>query len=123
MWITLTILGLSILGMLGILPLVQKENTLGNICLKLLDIPVCYIMASCLILVFVSLLNTIGNKKYLFFMATGISLGIVIIASAGNILGFMSCPKTDSGIPMCYLFIILFAALIFLKRKTIELEQ
>ncbi len=102
-----------IFGIWGTSRLVFNEFTNGSICPTIAGIPACYIIALCLLIPFVSHLLKWNNSIY--FIGTGIAFGIALFGTISQILELTQCPKTASGIPMCFISLALFTTLIGLK--------
>lgn len=84
----------------------------GGICPKLIGVPACYIILSCLI---VAGIGQLTGSNWAYFLATGLAAGIAIAGTIGQLSGVMECPKTGGGTPMCYLSLTMFGSLILLK--------
>ncbi len=52
-------------------------------------------------------------------MFTGIALGLAVFASIAQQMHKIDCPKTSSGIPKCYLSLLLLSLIITFKIITI----
>ena len=104
-----------LVGLSGTIPLVQNEFANGDICPKIIGIPACYIILTCLILAILSHLNLFKDKKRLYFLGVLTALSIATFGTVGNLLGYVECPKTDGGTPMCYLSFLIFFSLLVLK--------
>lgn len=114
-FITLMIVVLAILGTYG---LVADEYTNGNICPKILGIPACYIVMICF---FIACIAHILSHRYayiLYFISVSIVTSIASYGTIGEIFGFANCPKTEHGIPMC--FISFGICLMLLITKSID---
>lgn len=85
-----------------------------------MGIPACYIILSCLILGVVSHSSNIDRKNIIYYIGLGIALLIATIGTLGNVIGILECPKTETGMPMCYLSFIMFLSLLILKQVTKE---
>jgi len=105
----------TLFGLNGTIGLVQKELTVGNVCPKLVGIPACYIIFACLVLVAVSHSGLLKDKAKLYLIGAGTAWLIALSGSVGQLMGWMECPKTASGIPMCFLSLALFSSLLLLK--------
>jgi len=113
--LSIAIIVVILVGLSGTIPLVQKDFTLGDICPKILGIPACYIILTCLIFAAVSHANFFKDKHRLYFVGVLTALSIAAFGTIGNMLGYLECPKSDSGIPMCYMSFALFFSLLVLK--------
>jgi len=115
------------IGIVGAGLLVYDEIKTTNVCPKLLGIPACYIILSCLIIPFFT--HIAKGKNIIYFLFTGIAFIIALIASIMQFTGLGECPKNTNGTPMCYYSLILFSTLIFLKviiitnKKTIANKE
>jgi len=111
--LNITIYIIFIFGIYGSGNLVLTEFSHNDSCPKIGVIPVCYIIFICLI---IPLITHIFNKgKVFYFLFVGIALLIATYASIGQLFGKVQCPKTASGLPMCYISFGIFASLLILK--------
>jgi len=113
--LSIAIIAVILIGLSGTIPLVQKDFALGDICPKILGIPACYIILTCLIFAAVSHARFLKDKHRLYFIGVLTALSIAAVGTVGNMLGYLECPKSDSGIPMCYMSFALFFSLLVLK--------
>jgi hypothetical protein len=102
-----------IVGLFGAGNLAYHEFSQEGTCPKLGFLPACYIIFSCLIIPFIS--HIINKVKVVYYLFTGIALAIATYATMGQLFGNVQCPKTESGIPMCYISFMIFASLVLLK--------
>jgi hypothetical protein len=127
---------LLIIGLLGTGNLVLGEIYQTGTCPKLGSIPACYLVFLCFLIPLivhylsnlshgVTLSDTVTKSdKYvlpkriyniLYYLFTGFALALATYASIGQLLGKIQCPKTDFGLPMCYISFVIFLSLILLK--------
>ena len=110
-WVIILLL---IIGIFGAGGLVLAEIKTGDGCPKFGVVPACLIILICFIVpLIVHLLNKFDS---LYFIFTGIAALIALIASIMQLTDNAECPKTDGGIPMCYLSLLIFSTLIILKK-------
>ncbi|MEP2278601.1 hypothetical protein [Maribacter sp.] len=109
---------LFLIGLFGAGSLVITEFTIGNGCPKFGAVPACLIILICFILPFVSHLFKKWNLIY--FIFTAIAALIALVASIMQLVDKAECPKTDSGIPMCYISLLIFTSLIILKKIQLQ---
>ena len=114
-FLNLLIWGIILVGLSGTFPLVQSDFREGNICPKIMGIPACYIILSCLAFAIVSHTNLFKDKNRLYFIGVLTALSIATIGTIGNIFGYVECPKTMDGTPLCYLSFVLFSSLLITK--------
>ncbi|MCR9288097.1 MAG: hypothetical protein NXI23_12010 [Bacteroidetes bacterium] len=105
----------AFIGLNSVFSLAKEEATIGNICPQLLGIPSCYIILGCLVMILISQAGWLKDRLWLFIIGAGIGSSIAIFGSVGHFLGWLDCPKTHGGTPICYLLLALFSTLIFLK--------
>ncbi len=101
-------------GISALFRVVILEIRTGDICPKLLKIPLYYPILS---LFTVALISHITNKaKTIYFIVLGIVFIITCTASTLHILGYFKCPLTIlKGIPKCYYAVGLTGSLLLLK--------
>jgi hypothetical protein len=100
---SLTII-ICIVGFLGGLSISYNNFMTINTCPKIGLLPACYLVTIGYALMFIA---TLYKNKMIFLMA---SMPVLALASFGSImaiLGHDTCPKTDTGIPMCYFSLIM----------------
>jgi hypothetical protein len=114
---TVTIL-LAVIALVAVIPVSYTTLVTDKGCPYLWLIPACYLVTIGYALILLSLLV---NKKSLFVIGW---LPVFLLALSGSIAelsGLNVCPKTDSGIPMCYfswVFSVVIAAFYFLWSKS-----
>lgn len=104
-----------LLGIYGAGTLVYKEFVYGNICPKIVHIPACYIIMVCLVIPLT--IHLIKGSNSIYFMFTGLAWIIATYGAIMQISETIECPKTEEGIPMCYISFVMFSLLILLKAK------
>lgn len=107
-------------GLFATTKLAYTDFTLGNVCPKLFEIPACYIILLCFLIPFIS---HIFKFTYPYFIGTGIALIIAVYGSVMEFLNILSCPKTESNIPMCYISFSIFLSLILLKKFQMKISK
>ncbi len=105
----------ALIGLSGTLPLLKNELINGNICPRILSVPACYIIFSSIILIIISHSQLFSDRNRLYYLGVFVALSIATFGSVGNLLGYVECPQTEGGIPMCYLSFLLFFSLLSLK--------
>tara|TARA_R110002096_G_scaffold126328_15_gene273008 strand:- start:610 stop:1017 length:408 start_codon:yes stop_codon:yes gene_type:complete len=99
-------------GLLGVLVVatsaafrlsLKEFNTAGS-CPILGPVPACYLVLAGFA---AALVGHLAGKyqwgRILFLLGLGFPTLLAIIASIGESAGFIECPKTSTGVPMCYL--------------------
>jgi len=112
------ILVILLIGIYGAGDLVLEEFKTGEGCPKIMSVPVCLIVLICFIIPLI--VHLLKRWNALFFLFTGLAGSIALIASMMQFIEKGQCPKTDSGIPMCYYSLIMFSSLIVLKVISIK---
>lgn len=117
------ILGLLAIAFGSVIFLSIGEIFAGPICPPIFGIPACYLLILFISAALISHLVRIGDRNILFFIGTGLSLALAVFASVSQIKGSIECPKFLAVVPMCYLSLILFSSLIFLKIDELRGQQ
>ena len=102
-----------IFGIFGTGTLVYHEILEEGTCPKLGFAPACYIIFLCFVIPFLTHLFNKGLKVYYLF--TGLALVLATYASIGQLFGKVQCPKTENGLPVCFISFAIFTILILLK--------
>jgi hypothetical protein len=102
-----------ILGIYGAGNLAYNEFLHEGTCPKLGIIPACYIIFICFVIPFVA--HFFNKGKVIYFLFTGFALTLATYASIGQLLGNLQCPKTEGGLPMCYISFGVFTSLVWVK--------
>lgn len=108
------ILFLALIGLISTVVLVLGDIIIGNICPKVIGIPLCYVV---LLLILTVVISHLKKLNILYFAAASVGLIIAVIMSILQLNDCAQCPKAFEIIPMCYLSIILFGSLLGLKIK------
>lgn len=122
-WILIAIL--TVIGLLGVIPLVRSQLAYGDICPTIISIPACYIILGCLIFIIFHLFRLAKWGRRLFWIGTLIALAIATFGSISNMTGYAECPKTEGGTPMCYISFLLFLGITvlgFFEGRLIKLK-
>jgi len=106
---------LFIFGIYGAGSLALTEFYQNGTCPKIGIIPACYIILICLIIPFIT--HVLNKGKMLYFIFTAIALAIATYGTVGQLFGNIQCPKTESGLPMCYISFAIFTSLVVLKMR------
>lgn len=107
------ILLVLLIGIYGAGKLSYRQLSSGSICPEIIGIPACYIILACFVVPFIAQLFDLSNA--LFFAGVLLAWSIAAYGSALQIQGVAECPKTEGGIPMCYISLGIFTSLILLK--------
>lgn len=103
---------ISLIGLLFSIDLVHKDLKNSDYCPKFMKIPACYIVLFSFFIVLLS--NTIINNSFLYIFASIIGLYLGLWFSYHEIRDTKKCPRFFN-IPMCYVSLLTFIALIILK--------
>lgn len=116
-----SILVILIIGMFGAGSLVLEEFETGEGCPKIMHIPMCLVILICFLIPLI--VHVLKKWNVLYFLFTGIAGSIALVASIMQFTGNAECPKTNSGVPMCYYSLLLFSSLIILKIYHLKLNN
>ncbi len=108
------------LSILGASNLVYNEFINNSICPKILNIPACYIIMLCFIIPLFG--HILKWSNYLYFIGTGLAFSIAFYGTIMQILEIIQCPKTSTGIPMCFISLSIFTTLIILKITLLKIK-
>lgn len=113
---------ISIFAIYGTLHLAFKEWQIGGICPSLFGIPACYIVLLCFLVVLISHLLDFRYSKWFYFIFLGIVTIIATTGTLGELLGSTKCPRTSSGIPMCFISLAICLSLLFSKFYLVRIN-
>ncbi|EDM44608.1 hypothetical protein SCB49_13590 [unidentified eubacterium SCB49] len=111
---------LFVLSILGASSLVYNEFVNNSICPKILNIPACYIIMVCFIIPLLGHLLKWNNVIY--FIGTGLAFSIALYGTITQLLEIVQCPKTATGIPMCFISLSIFTSLIIIKTLLLNIK-
>jgi len=86
----------------GALSLDQWKNP--GACPSIGPVPACYLVLAGFSL---ALIGHLGKISKVFLGGLGFPTALALFASIGEIFGFVECPKTEGGVPMCYISLAL----------------
>ena len=115
------ILVIIVIGLFGAGSLVIEEFQTGEGCPKIVSIPICVVILTCFSVLFIT--HFFNKWCVVYYLFTGLAAGIALIASIMQYTGNGECPKTNSGIPMCYYSLLLCSILIILKTYHQKLNK
>jgi len=95
--------GISLYVLSGIVPVSLSHWQTGNACPNLGPIPACYVVSVCYAAMGIAALLWNKPLNWLFFAG---STPVILLALVGSVLeltGYPTCPRLDSGFPLCYL--------------------
>ena len=99
-WITLA---LVLYATYGSFRLSLNDWKIKNVCPKIAGIPACYIVFVCFFTASICHIINTAFSIQLFFISIFIPALIAFIGTVTELSGTTICPKTKSGIPMCYI--------------------
>lgn len=106
----------SFIGLFFSLYLVVSEIFNSGICPKIFGIPACYIVLLAFILVIISNFFKIFLNYLIFYMGWFIGFILALWFSFSQIVHIDNCPLLFE-IPMCYLSLIIFIIILFIKTN------
>ncbi len=107
----LIIAALALLGLFGVLPVSLAEFSNGGACPHLGVLPACHLVALAYAVVLLTVLHYRLWNPWVFLFAW---LPIFALAATGSgleLMGYGTCPKTESGLPKCFFSLGLAVAL------------
>ncbi|MEP5632058.1 MAG: hypothetical protein ABJP79_09265 [Tateyamaria sp.] len=110
----------------GIVPISLTHFRTGNACPDLGPIPACYVVSFAYLAMAIAVSIGWNRLKWLFFVGAA---PVILLAVAGTTLelfGRPTCPRSDSGWPLCYTSLMIGASLliaflgaVLMERKTV----
>ena len=82
-------------------------------CPLVVGLPACYVIGVCFILTLIS--HFVTHRKVWYFLFIAIPFLLALSGSILELLGHDVCPKTNSGIPMCFISLFICTTLLILK--------
>ena len=116
-WAVVVISFFAIWGTFG---LARTEWMQGDVCPKILGIPACYIVLVCFTIALLSHVIPFPKNRWIYFLFVGLVTAIASTGTLGEILGFAKCPRTASGIPMCFISLGICLSLLITKYLSIK---
>ncbi|WP_348712616.1 hypothetical protein [Tenacibaculum sp. 190524A05c] len=118
--ISLVIYFFFTVGILALTRTVILEIKTGNICPRVLGIPMCFPILTCFIIALIT--HITSRATYLYFVCIGFSFTVALTASILHIAGYFTCPLTIlKGVPKCFYAVGLLSGLLILK--TIQYKE
>lgn len=111
-WINLIILAFAIYGTSD---LALNEWEVGNICPKIWSIPACYIVWLGFSIAAIVHIFPFQKATWFYFTAIGLVTLIALSGTIGELSGYLKCPRTSNGIPMCFISLGICTSLILTK--------
>jgi hypothetical protein len=103
---------LSIIGLIGVLPIAYQQITAVNDCPALGPVPACYIVLTGYVLIGVSILFGARWRTLIFSIGWVPVFGLALTGTSLELLGQNACPKTSSGIPACFLSLAILTVIV-----------
>jgi hypothetical protein len=104
----LLLIGVLVAGNLSLNEIMQE-----GACPKLGFIPACYIVFFCFLIPLIA--HFLKRYNTIFYIFTGFAFALATYASIGQFMDKLQCPKTDFGLPKCYISFALLLGIIVLK--------
>jgi len=108
---------LIVVGLWSSLRLSYLTVTATAPCPSILSIPLCYLAAIGYLSMLASQIPTLGKLKHrLFYPAWAIVFLIAASGSSVELFAGDTCPRTDGGVPMCYISLAFCAAILMFHQ-------
>lgn len=108
----LVVAGLCAIGLFGAAWITYEHATGIESCPTLGPLPACYIVLLGYGLAGASMFVPVRLRTALFLVGWLPVFGLALVGSGMQVFGFVQCPKSGSGIPGCFLSLILATSLI-----------
>ncbi len=119
-WLIILIAGFAVYGSFG---LSMNDWEIGNICPKILGIPACYIVLVCFVAALLTHFLPHSKSNWIYFFFVGIVTLIASTGTIGELTGMAKCPRTNGGIPMCFISLAICLSLLVSKFFLIKLNR
>ncbi len=120
----LCLAGFSVYVLSGLIPISFAHLQTGVVCPMLGPLPACYLVSACYAAM--GLADVLWNKRLngLFFAGAAPVILLALIGTSLELSGRPTCPRSETGLPLCYLSLIagimmLVVFLFALKRERI----
>lgn len=117
---SIIVFAVVMIAIFGTAPLVISHWTHGEICPKILGVPACYIVLVCFLTGLTTHLFSSKKANLFFFIFISLVTLIASYGTMGELFGFAECPRTSSGIPMCFISMSICVTLIISKSLYIR---
>ncbi|MEP2731298.1 MAG: hypothetical protein ABJN03_19515 [Ascidiaceihabitans sp.] len=107
----------------GIVPISLSHFRTGNACPKLGPVPACYVVSLAYLAMAIAVSIGWHRFKWLFFIG---ATPVILLAIAGTTLelfGRPTCPRSDSGWPLCYTSLMIGGSLLALCLGAVLTER
>ena len=109
----------------GIIPISIKQFQSGGACPLIGPIPACYIVSVAYTAMGVAAILWTKKLVWLFILGALPVIGLALSGTTLELFGHPTCPRSESGLPLCYLSLVvgLMMAIVFLIVLKIEKSQ
>ena len=115
--------GVSLYVLSGIAPISLTHWHAGNACPLLGPIPACYIVTACYAAMGTAALFWNKPLSWLFFTGVAPVIFMALVGTALEITGLPTCPRSDTGLPLCYLSLFLGVMMLTVFLYTLKQER
>ena len=121
--IRLGLFGFSLYVLSGIVPISIEQFKSGGACPLIGPFPACYIVSLSYMAMGIAAL--LWNKKLTWLFIAGIVpvIGLAASGTALELLGHPTCPRSDSGLPLCYVSLAVGLVMVLIYYSVLKIER
>lgn len=119
----LSLVAVSLYVLSGITPISLAHWHAGNACPHLGPVPACYLVMVCYAAMGIAAL--FWNKSFNWLFYAG-AIPVILMALVGTMLeitGLPTCPRSDTGLPLCYISLFVGVMMLAVFLCALKLEQ
>ncbi|MEP3296798.1 MAG: hypothetical protein ABJO27_10025 [Pseudoruegeria sp.] len=116
----LGLVAVSVIVLTGIVPISVAQMQSGDVCPIIGGIPACYIVTLCYAAIGLSAALWRKPNDRIFLAGVVPVIGLALIGTSAELWGTPTCPRSDTGCPLCYtsLFVgVAIAVTYFILRR------
>lgn len=119
----LTLLGFSIYVLSGIIPISLTHFHTSDACPTIGQVPACYIVSICYTAMGIASIFWNKPLNWLFFSGVAPVIFLALMGTSLEILGQPTCPQTASGLPLCYISLLLGMTMLLIYLGILKIEK
>jgi hypothetical protein len=119
------LLFISLVVLTEIVPISVTQFQTGDACPSIGPIPACYLVTACYAAIGISATFWFRPKDLLFAFGAVPVIGLALIGTTSELFGIPTCPRSESGFPLCYtsLMIGMSVTLLYVTVRYLERQK
>ena len=119
----LIVVAVSLYVLSGIFPISFTHWRAGNACPHLGLVPACYLVMVCYAAMGIAALFWNKQLSWLFFSGAVPVIFMAMIGTVLEITGLPTCPRSDTGLPLCYMSLLVGVMMLVVFLYVLKLER